>query len=268
MEKKQTYRETVEEYKRSYRYQKHVTVWLKVMGLETMLSDSGNNEKFSLMFQMANEVNSLVLHKRGIDGVRVTCISGCIVISSPYEVRGSFEKVLTVLFMLEQSFLRSGVLLKGALTVGDLYHEGQIVFGPALMEACRLESGCAVYPRCILTRETLQEILKDCRSEARRTAVQNLLRQDDDGFYFFDYLGRSLALLLAQSREGEEPVEVFDELQELKWFLEDKLKETGTAENRIIMKYGWLRNYFNKVVLELEKQTQLDCRIFLVEKPE
>ena len=81
MDKKQTYQESVLEYKRSYRYQKHVTAWLKVMGLEPMLSDSGNNEKFSLMFQMANEVNSLVLEKRGIDGVRVTCIS-CLLYTS------------------------------------------------------------------------------------------------------------------------------------------------------------------------------------------
>lgn len=263
MEKKQSYKESVEAYKRSYRYRKHVVIWLKVMGLESMLLDSGNNEKFSLMFQMANELNGIVLQKRGIEDVRVTCISGCIVISSPCESKGSFEKVLTVLFMLEQSFLRSGVLLRGAMTVGDLYHMGQTAFGPALMEACRLESGCAIYPRCIMKRETLQEILADCRSETRREAIGKLVRMDEDGFYFFDYLGRSLALLMGQSRNKAEPVEVFEELQEIKWFLEDKLKEPN--KDRIIMKYRWLQNYFNKVVGELEENTNLDCKLFLVD---
>lgn len=43
-----------------------------------------------------------------------------------------------------------GFFFRGGVTIGDLFHDGHIVFGPALNQAYDLESKKAVYPRAIL----------------------------------------------------------------------------------------------------------------------
>jgi hypothetical protein len=44
----------------------------------------------------------------------------------------------------------SGLLIRGAITIGDIVHDDSIVFGPALNRAYELESQQAIYPRIIL----------------------------------------------------------------------------------------------------------------------
>lgn len=61
-----------------------------------------------------------------------------------------------------------GHLSRGAVVVGELYHRDNIVFGPALIEAVRLEESEAFYPRIIISDEAFELIkadgvLSDCR---------------------------------------------------------------------------------------------------------
>jgi hypothetical protein len=53
---------------------------------------------------------------------------------------------------LSRRLLRAGYFTRGGLTKGSLYHNRSMVFGPALVDAYRLESQIAKFPRIVIPR--------------------------------------------------------------------------------------------------------------------
>ena len=79
--------------------------------------------------------------------------------------------------------LRLGFLVRGAATIGKLYHANAVVFGEALVEATQLEARTAVYPRIILSSAV---------SRRGQDWKKFLVTRDDDGIYCLDYIGGML----------------------------------------------------------------------------
>jgi hypothetical protein len=51
----------------------------------------------------------------------------------------------------------NGFLLRGGVTVGDIVHEDEIVFGPGLNRAYHLEDKIALYPRFVVDTNCVKE---------------------------------------------------------------------------------------------------------------
>lgn len=51
-----------------------------------------------------------------------------------------------------------GFLLRGGITIGEIVHDGECVFGPALNRAYELESQIAKYPRFVLDPDIKDEL--------------------------------------------------------------------------------------------------------------
>jgi hypothetical protein len=79
-----------------------------------------------------------------------------------------------------RNLLKLGFLTRGAVTVGDLYHIDNMIFGPALIEAVRLEKE-AVYPRLVCSPELIDYLKTFGPNECEHIVV--------------DQLGRSIANL-------------------------------------------------------------------------
>ena len=226
-----------------------------------MVYDSENNIKIGTMFKIINKINEFNLPKMHLKGIEITSISDSIVVSVPYKEKASFEKIMRTLFVLERLFIREGILLRGSIAIGELYHKNKSVFGPALVEAYLLERDCAIYPRCIIKVNTFQEGLKTCKSDFGREQVKEFFRKDFDGWFFYDYLSDEFDLQLYEDRGFEKPWQVYNKIQEIKWLIESYLKEIYSSD-RIIMKYEWLRKYYNMVILEFNENKNLNCKKF------
>ncbi|MBL6853692.1 MAG: hypothetical protein ISS15_09365 [Alphaproteobacteria bacterium] len=70
-----------------------------------------------------------------------------------------------------------GCAVRGGIAVGDLFHEGRVVFGPALVEAYELESNFAHEPRVLLSPEAAKLLKHD-----------SYLVREDDGFDSLHFL--------------------------------------------------------------------------------
>jgi hypothetical protein len=245
-----------------YKYVKSIVAYLDILGFKDMVYNPHNSPKFGVMFNAINEVNKVNLPKMHLKGLEITSISDSIVISVPYKEKASFEKIIRTLFVFERLFMREEVLLRGAITVGDLYHKNRIVFGPALVEAYLLERDCAIYPRCIIKKKTILEGMKTCKSDFGRKEVESCFRQDMDSLFFYDYLKDEFAMQLFEDSGFEKPWQIYDEMQEIKWLIQKYIKKTYS--DKITMKYEWLRRYYNCVVLEMDKNPELDCKRFLI----
>jgi hypothetical protein len=60
-------------------------------------------------------------------------------------------QIVKLISTIAAEALRLGFLIRGAATIGKLYHANGVVFGEALIEATQLEARTAVYPRIVLS---------------------------------------------------------------------------------------------------------------------
>jgi hypothetical protein len=84
-----------------------------------------------------------------LPGARISTFSDNVAISVPYNEE-FLSPTIIAMARVQLGLAISGFLVRGAITVGDLYHSEAVVFGPALVRAYELESTQAVYPRVLL----------------------------------------------------------------------------------------------------------------------
>jgi hypothetical protein len=78
-------------------------------------------------------------------------ISDAVALSAAPNAAG-FDAICTAAEALSRRLLRSGYFARGGITKGRLYHDHSMVFGPALVEAYRLERDVAKFPRILIPR--------------------------------------------------------------------------------------------------------------------
>lgn len=54
--------------------------------------------------------------------------------------------------------MEEGILIRGAITIGNLYHKSGVILGKGMIEAYHLELKSAVYPRIILSKTLIKEL--------------------------------------------------------------------------------------------------------------
>lgn len=86
--------------------------------------------------------------------VQFGAFSDNIVISMPSSFGARITQQVSPLI---RTLLRKGFLLRGAVTIGDLYHKDSAVFGTPLIEAVALEKA-SIHPRIVINGESINEI--------------------------------------------------------------------------------------------------------------
>jgi len=77
------------------------------------------------------------------------------------------------------------VLSRGAITHGEIYADGDIVFGPGFVKAYLMEEKSANYPRIIMTRETI-DAAREQTAPAEADYLPKHTFLDFDEFYTID----------------------------------------------------------------------------------
>lgn len=130
-----------------------------------------------------------------------------------------------------------GYFIRGAIAIGDLYIDEEIVFGPALMEAYRAEQQIAVYPRIVICGKASEALEKEKKWAFTDGRVPGVL-MDYDGLPFVDYLGGA-----AVDTNTHDYIDL-DCLAQHKFQIESKLQEFQ-ANPRVREKYEWAAHYHN-----------------------
>lgn len=86
-------------------------------------------------------------------------------------------------------FAIRGFFIRGAVSIGLNYLDKEIVFGEALLEAYREETGASVNPRIVLAQSAVSNLNQHYANYAFGASPQGkVLQIDVDGKYFVDYL--------------------------------------------------------------------------------
>lgn len=90
---------------------------------------------------------------------------------------------IRILSWVAENALRIGLLIRGGLTFGQLFHENGVVFGKALVDAYELESRTAVYPRIVVSNSVIEKLGPlDVGDNA------DSLLKDVDGIWHLNYI--------------------------------------------------------------------------------
>lgn len=154
-----------------------------------------------------------------------------------------------------------GILIRGGMTIGQVFVDNVRIFGPAFVEAYELESQFARYPRIVLSPKILKALETDLLLrnedhplEVEKEFIYNLLRQGDDGIWFIDYLFAF-----------EEEVE-FDDYHKLLTQHQDMITKASNFTEEVTglaLKYNWLTKYHNSTLTRLLKKWGQTIATFL-----
>jgi hypothetical protein len=88
--------------------------------------------------------------------------------------------------------LNIGLLVRGGLTIGKLHHSDGVVFGEAMVDAHRLESRAAIFPRVAVSSRIYANLPPDQRGR---------LLHDSDGIWHLDYFSNMLTSIAPGERK-------------------------------------------------------------------
>jgi hypothetical protein len=169
---------------------------------------------------------------------RVSQFSDSLLLSFSDDVVGK-EALKTALYALTSVVIPHGLLLRGGVVRGKLFHQGALAFGPAIHEAYRLETVIASSPRIILSDELGAEW------DERELDGGMIWRLAGDGLRFFNFLppfwGSPLFYADKESWQTR--------LQPIRKLIVSMASDRACPES-VFAKYEWLAGYFDSVCME------------------
>jgi len=245
-------------------YEERLCLFLDILGFKSIIANSVSEKPESSYSFRKLDVAGIHAALRAIDRTikhsdstfgevlntskQVTQFSDSIVISYLIEERSAVFDMLYDIFFLQIELVQRGILVRGAITSGPLFHDADTIFGPALVEAAELEK-VALYPRVILHQEIIDKGKRNSAShhssDDEEKSIRSLLKQDLDGMYYIDYFNPGPGVF----DEG------WDGLYEYLVLLRENIKRLSylTKNPSLRLKHSWMRQKFNDVAFLLEK---------------
>jgi hypothetical protein len=129
---------------------------------------------------------------------------------------------------------RVGLLIRGGVTVGPLYHSGGVLLGEAMNEAYYLESRVSIYPRLAVSRKVYSQI------------GSGHLVKDGDGITHFDYFKEMILQSGNPPGEGWGP-RLRARFAEMQQIIENNIDRFERAERwSELAKWVWFKNRFEE----------------------
>jgi hypothetical protein len=131
-------------------------IFYDVLGWRNHIKTAGSN------IEKIGDLRRLILRShrslrlRHQFNMRISTFSDNIVITQG--INDKTPLLLTLMAFQQIAAAMNGFLLRGGITVGDVVHDSECVFGPGLNHAYELENEIAHYPRFALDRDIVDEI--------------------------------------------------------------------------------------------------------------
>ncbi|KTC78705.1 hypothetical protein [Legionella cincinnatiensis] len=148
--------------------------------------------------------------------VHLTVFSDSLVLSMPL----AFEhRIYSKLPSIIIGFLEKGFLLRGGISVGKLYHIDNIIFGPALVEAHKLESNEAKFPRILISDKVIDEIEPHPCLPIMKDQINNWVINPFPKEYEFNYNDQQMLSFLNENYKVEKVTRIIE--QKIKEYSKD-----------------------------------------------
>lgn len=144
----------------SVKYERRIVAFIDILGWSNQVYSTSQTQdeivKLGGILKAIQSISNFLINLPTLpDGsqfpgdIRITQFSDCIVASAEDSYAGK-QRIESLISNLYEATYIHGVFLRGGVTIGDIHHKTNMVFGPALNDAYNLESKEAIYPRIIL----------------------------------------------------------------------------------------------------------------------
>ncbi len=152
-------------------YQEKYVAFIDMLGFSHLVrAASGNADKQATILAAIERLKDTACTNSNIDLI-ITYFSDCLVISSARSPLGLYEMLQSIRTIAE-NLLVVDVLIRGGLTVGEVHHNGQFMFGPGMLDAYDMERHEAKHPTVLVS-----EIV---RSDTLQAGLRPFLIFDDE----------------------------------------------------------------------------------------
>jgi hypothetical protein len=283
-------------------YENRFVVFLDILGFKKFVSNIENDTKdsentfdrlkFILNYLHDESIESNTHHdlliyeqvdnqliEKELGDPKISYISDCLIMSTEGTFEG-FKALCNKITKFSTDAASVGIFMRGAVTYGNLYHHGAILFGSAYQNAYELESTKAIYPRVIID-DIIFEMFKDKKNIF--PLKQPTITTDSDGLKYlsnfpFQYISRhttswldSLLIIktyiLYQLNLFDIRVSGFNtELKQLdiRCCWKEKygynLNFDG-GNDSVLKKYIWIKNEFNKTISLYNNDLSIDGKL-------
>ena len=230
-------------------YTNHMVAFLDILGFSKLV----NNPRLNAIFYYALTAVSNIPRKKeeyeniGIFNPKTSILSDSIIISFTQETHYCFEMLIRLINTMLVTFLDDNILLRGAITSGPMYHEEGIVFGPALVRAHMLGEKVAIYPRCIIDNEKINDFFNKPLKDIDASISFPI---DSDGIHYYDYFLQ--ALFVAHQERSDFQTKKIMRLREL--IIENILE--NQKDIHVLQKYLWMKEHFNATLPKIKEITK------------
>lgn len=158
------------------------------------------------------------------------------------DVQGAVRRVIVAASLFQYFVLDTiGVLVRGGVTVGDLYIDNMMVWGQALVDAYRIESEIALYPRIVVDPKLIA-------GEYGGAVLKfESVEMDTDGLYYLNYI--HMLWKVRKIASYEETIEKFLASNRA------ELEKHGNCTD-VIQKRTWQKNYLQAIYLRWTENTE------------
>jgi len=170
-------------------YKEYVVVFLDILGFSDKITSTINDPtEIKRILDMLEKSKQWVsfISKRDSDvaqSIIGRMFSDTIVLSCADTGIEQMKFIFSFLSLFQATIVQEGYFFRGAAVVGDHFEEGEIMFGPAILQAYEIEK-LAVWPRVVIDQSAFRRTVM----KRPESLVSNVFLRSEDGLVYLDYL--------------------------------------------------------------------------------
>lgn len=216
------------------KYTRSIVSYLDILGFRELVETKTAGELSRILRILAESVAPHPTDEPV--SIQFTKFSDTVIRSMESASPAYFIYELKSILRAQMALIPQGVMVRGAVTVGDIVQSWGVVYGPAVVRAYELETGP---PRIIIDGEALTRLQPRVTNEEVLSEL-GLARRDATAIYL-DYLRACEVELDPEKCEYPRFLELHRD------FVRNGLKKHANNP-RVLEKYEWLRDYHEKTL--------------------
>ncbi len=160
----------------------HFVAFLDILGFSQMVEAGGDSvsENLQKLYRCHQAAAAIFAEDANCS---ITQFSDSIVLSKPYDPN-EFKWFAEAIANYQRLLLNEGLLCRGGVAVNTHFSNNSFTFSAGLIDAYRIESQHARYPRIVVSQDLLELVLPPLGAGK----LPKYLAKEDDGLVFVDYL--------------------------------------------------------------------------------